>query len=84
LSVAVDRPVSAEIALQLIGVAVTAIVPFLARVPLLVWALLAIVALYLLLIILLSLTAVYARMPIRRRAAADMVRTLWFTGGREE
>lgn len=84
MSVAASRPVSAEIALQLMGVAVTAIVPFLARVPLLVWALLAVVALYLVLIVLLSLTAVYARKPVRRRAAAEMVRVLWFTGGREE
>lgn len=66
------------------GVAVTALLPFLARVPLLVWALLAVGLLYLLLIILLSLTAVYGRKPTRRRAAADMVRTLWFTSNRGE
>ncbi|MEU0578114.1 hypothetical protein ABZ465_12675 [Streptomyces griseoincarnatus] len=60
----------------------TALLPLLARVPLLAWALLAVLLLYLLLIILLSLTAVYGRKLARRRAAADMVRTLWFTGGR--
>ncbi|MFI1291631.1 hypothetical protein ACH4VM_24735 [Streptomyces sp. NPDC020792] len=62
----------------------TAFLPFLARVPLLVWALPAFALLYLLLIILLSLTAVYAKKPARRRAAADMVRTLWFTGRRND
>ncbi|MEU6688113.1 hypothetical protein [Streptomyces sp. NPDC046832] len=59
----------------------TALLPFLARVPLLVWALLAVLLLYLLLIVLLSLTAVYGKKPARRRAAADMARILWFTGG---
>lgn len=63
------------------GVAVTALLPFLARVPLLVWALLAVASLYLSLIVLLSLTAVYGNTPARRRAAAEMVRVLWFTGG---
>ncbi|WP_445282607.1 hypothetical protein [Streptomyces sp. DSM 118148] len=58
----------------------TALLPFLTRVPLLAWALLAVIGLYLLLIVLLSLTAVYGKKPARRRAAADMVRTLWFTG----
>ncbi|MFF1715937.1 hypothetical protein [Streptomyces sp. NPDC058268] len=62
----------------------TAFLPFIARVPLLVWALLVVVLLYLLLIILLSLTAVYAKKPARRRAAADMVRTLWFNSGRND
>lgn len=66
------------------GVAVPALLPFLARVPLLVWALLAVVLLYLLLIVLLSLTAVYGKKPARRRAAADMVQILWFTGGRRD
>jgi hypothetical protein len=66
------------------GVTVTAFLPFLARVPLLVWALLAVALLYLLLIILLSLTAVYAKKPTRRRAAADMVRTLWFSKSRND
>jgi hypothetical protein len=61
------------------GVAVSALLPFLARVPLLLWALLAVALLYLLLIVLLSLTAVYGKKPARRRAAADMVRILWFT-----
>ncbi|MFD3553549.1 hypothetical protein ACFWWA_15760 [Streptomyces goshikiensis] len=61
-----------------------ALLPFLARVPLLVWALLAIALLYLLLIVLLSLTAVYGKKPARRRAATDMVRILWFTGGRQD
>ncbi|MFF3790863.1 hypothetical protein ACFYXW_12435 [Streptomyces sp. NPDC001981] len=59
----------------------TALLPLLARVPLLAWALLAVVSLYLLLIVLLSLTAVFGRKPARRRAAADMVRVLWFTRG---
>ncbi|MGW1765036.1 hypothetical protein ACWCQL_13295 [Streptomyces sp. NPDC002073] len=59
----------------------TALLPFLARVPMLVWALLSVVSLYLLLIVLLSLTAVYGKKPARRRAAAEMVRILWFTGG---
>jgi hypothetical protein len=66
------------------GVAVTAFLPFIVRVPLLVWALLAVALLYLLLIILLSLTAVYAQKPTRRRAAADMVRTLWFSRSRND
>ncbi|RPK82120.1 hypothetical protein EES46_27695 [Streptomyces sp. ADI98-10] len=63
------------------GVAVTTLLPLLTRVPLLVWAFLSVVSLYLLLIVLLSLTAVYGQKPTRRRAAADMVRVLWFTGG---
>jgi hypothetical protein len=58
---------------------VSALLSFLARVPLLIWALLAVALLYLLLIVLLSLTAVYGKKPARRRAAADMVRILWFT-----
>ncbi|MFC8835950.1 hypothetical protein ACFT8V_22575 [Streptomyces griseoincarnatus] len=62
----------------------TAYLPFIARVPLLVWALLAVLLLYLLLIILLSLTAVYAKKPARRRAAADMVRTLWIISNRSD
>ncbi|MEU8851942.1 hypothetical protein AB0C70_38250 [Streptomyces sp. NPDC048564] len=62
----------------------TAFLPFIARVPLLVWTLLAVALLYLLLIILLSLTAVYAKKPARRRAAADMVRTLWFRSSRND
>ncbi|MFI8242626.1 hypothetical protein ACIF83_36190 [Streptomyces sp. NPDC085866] len=62
----------------------TAFLPFLARVPLLVWALLAVALLYLLLIVLLSLTAVYAKKPARRRAATEMVRILWFTQGRKD
>ncbi|MER7885978.1 hypothetical protein ABTY35_24540 [Streptomyces fimicarius] len=62
----------------------TAVLPFLARIPLLVWALLAIALLYLLLIALLSLTAVYGKKLARRRAAADMVRILWFAGGRQD
>ncbi|WP_186780356.1 hypothetical protein [Streptomyces salinarius] len=57
----------------------TAFLPLLARVPLLVWAVLAVVSLYLLLIVFLSLTAVYGRRPARRRAAAEMARVLWFT-----
>ncbi|MGW2768981.1 hypothetical protein [Streptomyces sp. NPDC001275] len=63
------------------GVAVSALLPFLARVPLLVWVLLTVALLYLLLIVLLSLTAVYAKMPARRRAATEMVRILWFVQG---
>ncbi|TGZ16023.1 hypothetical protein DV517_09960 [Streptomyces sp. S816] len=63
------------------GYAGTALLPFLARVPLLLWALCAVVPLYLLLIGLLTLTAVYGKGRARRRAAAEMVRTLWFAGG---
>ncbi|GAA1248916.1 MULTISPECIES: hypothetical protein [Streptomyces] len=67
------------------GVAVPApLLPFLARLPLLVWALLAVTLLYLLLIVLLSLTAVYAKELARRRAATEMVRILWFTTGRKD
>ncbi|MFJ2566523.1 hypothetical protein ACIO02_26930 [Streptomyces sp. NPDC087568] len=62
----------------------TALLPFLTRVPMLVWALLAVVLFYLLLIVLLSLTAVYAKKPTRRRAATEMVRILWFTHGRKD
>jgi hypothetical protein len=66
------------------GVTVTALLPFLARVPLLAWALFAVVLLYLLVIVVLALTAVYAKKPAQRRAAADMVRTLWFTRSRND
>jgi len=38
--------------------------------------------LYLLLIILLSLTAVYAKKPTRRRATTDMARALWLSRSR--
>lgn len=54
-----------------------AILPFLSRVPLLVWALLAVAGCFLLLIVVLSFTAVYSAKPARRRAAQDMVRVLW-------
>ncbi|MFD4862707.1 hypothetical protein [Streptomyces atratus] len=62
----------------------TAILPFFSRVPLLAWALLAVVGFYLVLIVVLSVTAVYSAKPARRRAAADMVRVLWITRSKEE
>lgn len=61
-----------------------AILPFLSRVPLLAWALLAVVGFYLVLIVVLSVTAVYSAKPARRRAAADMVRILWITRSKDE
>ncbi|MFC8350976.1 hypothetical protein [Streptomyces sp. NPDC057280] len=61
-----------------------AILPFLSRVPLLIWALLAVVVLYLVLIVILSFTAVYSAKLSRRRAARDMVRILWITRSKEE
>ncbi|WP_127354181.1 hypothetical protein [Actinacidiphila soli] len=60
----------------------TTIFPLLARVPLL--ALLVVVSVYLLLIGVFAVTAVYSGKPARRRAAADMVRALWIAGRREE
>ncbi|TXJ83310.1 hypothetical protein E2C11_07510 [Streptomyces lavendulae] len=66
--------------MKTLGFAGTTLVPLLARVPLLLWALCAVISLYLLLIGLLTLTAVYGRRSARRRAAAEMVRTLWFAG----
>jgi hypothetical protein len=45
---------------------------------------LAVVLIYLSLIALLSLTAVYAKKSARRRAAAEMVRILWVTRGRQD
>jgi hypothetical protein len=63
---------------------VAAILPFLSRVPLLAWALLAVVGFYLVLIVVLSVTAVYSAKPARRRAAADMVRILWITRSKDE
>ncbi|MCF3132425.1 hypothetical protein [Streptomyces olivochromogenes] len=61
-----------------------AILPFLSRIPFLVWAVLAVAGVYLVLIAVLSVTAVYSAKPARRRAAADMVRILWFTHSRDE
>ncbi|MFD4977625.1 hypothetical protein [Streptomyces sp. NPDC058424] len=61
-----------------------AILPFLSRVPFLGWAVLAAAGVYLVLIVVLSVTAVYSAKPARRRAAADMVRVLWFTRSRDE
>ncbi|MGV9568710.1 hypothetical protein ACWDRX_03410 [Streptomyces nigra] len=62
----------------------TAILPLLSRVPLLAWALLAVAGFYLVLIVLLSVTAVYSSKPARRRAAADMVRVLWISRSKDE
>lgn len=61
-----------------------AILPFLTRVPLLVWSLLAVVLLYLLLITLLVFITLFSKKPARRRAAADLVRVLWFSRGPQE
>jgi hypothetical protein len=63
---------------------VSAVLPYLSRVPLLAWALLAVIGVYLALIVVLTVTAVYSAKPARRRAAADMVRVLWFTRDKEE
>lgn len=62
----------------------SAILPFLSRVPPLAWAFLAVQGSYLLLIVVLSVTAVYSAKTARRRAAADMVRVLWITRNKEE
>ncbi|WP_328484849.1 hypothetical protein OHS71_41215 (plasmid) [Streptomyces sp. NBC_00377] len=61
-----------------------AILPFLSRVPLLVWAFVAVTGFYLLLIVVLSFTAVYSAKPARRRAALNVVRVLWITRNEEE